>query len=72
MTAGDRRAAFSRATQPPTWRLRKVGGWWFLADLERPGEFLPSVMFSRRKDAVEYATRNACALMARYREEGYV
>jgi len=72
MTDSDRRAVVARALQPASWRVRKVGQWWFVVDLENPSGFVPSVSFSRRKDATSFADRNAAALFKRYREEGHV
>jgi hypothetical protein len=72
MTQSERNQAVSRAMQPPGWRLRKLGQWWFVTDLENPSVFVPHVCFSRRKDAVAFADRNASALVSRYREEGWV
>jgi hypothetical protein len=69
MTETDRKATMNRATQPGSWRVQKVGKWWFVTDLENPSQFVPFISFTKKKDAVEFANRNASALFKRYRDE---
>lgn len=72
MTQSERRQVISRAIQPPAWLVRKLGKWWFVVDLENPSANVPHVSFDKKKDAVAFAGRYACAVVSRYREEGHV
>jgi hypothetical protein len=50
-------------------RVRKISGWWFVEDVEHPGEMLHGPMFKTRTAAERYAEDNIRAVMMRLRGE---
>jgi hypothetical protein len=61
----ERQAILSRCVAPPTGRVVKLSGRWYVTDLENPGELLHGPEFKKKSDAVRYAEANASAVWKR-------